>query len=213
MVEPVGERKRPQFSALHSGNTVILLPQHVGRNQHPEPCLDQDSEPQGSGLFLETHLICSCPQWLPAATDSSWPPRKLGKSIRLPDILFYHRSLPPWHPWPLRAVGTPPIARKGDGGMGQWRHMVRGSQQAQPPALFSLRMKTPLCSLCSLPPRRLGGSGSWQPLRATSHLPSPHFQSQQIHTEENPWALRAPPLLPSPWLSPLGWGHAQAPQR
>lgn len=188
----------PPVFALHSGNTVILLP------QHPEPCLDQDSEPQDSGLFLETHLIRSCPQWLPSATDSSWPPRKLGKSISLPDILFYHRSLLPWHPWPLRAVGTP-LSKERRWGEGQWRHIVKGSQKAQPCALFSLRMQMLLCSLCSLPPRRLcGSSGSWQPLRATSHLPSPHFQSQQIHTEENPWALRAPPLLPSPWLSPLG---------
>lgn len=109
----------PPVFALHSGNTVILLP------QHPEPCLDQDSEPQDSGLFLETHLIRSCPQWLPSATDSSWPPRKLGKSISLPDILFYHRSLPPWHPWPLRAVGTPLSKERRWGGGAVETHLKR----------------------------------------------------------------------------------------
>lgn len=122
---------------------------------------------------------------------------------------FIIEACPAGHPWrPSCSEGSWTPAAKETQGEGDTSQ--EAGEKVQPHSWFSLKTKILLCSLCSLPPTLLCSSDSWQPLRATSHHPFPHYQAQQAHTEKHPRALRVISLLPPPQLRP-GVGDTQAP--
>lgn len=92
-----------------------------------------------------------------------------------------------------------------------WRHIARGSGKGTASCtVLSQNGNTVMFIMFSASRTTAAAVGS--PL-GRHHIFLPLTpQSQQIHTEKDPWALRASPLLPSPWLRPPGCGDAQAPQ-